>query len=225
MILVPPGDLRAIATQASPLHKAGGRPRVSHLSLLVPGRVEVRRGALPKDLVALTESQKRDGQDLSASFIVDAGTCCCVDEAAYGEGGDVDFPEFLSGTGVSAGIAAAFNAPAAPAAVFCESGLGDGMYSVVGGFDCDGVLAALHIDFEILDDYDPNEVRTTIAAVRSKERRANVGCVVAAIALFVLIVGVIGAIDRIFPESGESGYTPVYLDPGDPRNLKHQRPR
>jgi hypothetical protein len=204
IVIVPPGVLRVAVTRWEEA-AAGWGPRASHLSLLVPGRTEVRRDRLTREQIVPT--LRRDpgralqrSEPLTVTLSVDSGYCWCVDEDGFNrylhDKARARTPDCLRRQGGADGVAAAIepltDGLEPPLAAFCTSGIGDGEYRLFGGFDADGRLAAVHIDFGLTYDYDKEQRRAWTDRRRREEARQelrrNIGCIVAFVGVLLLII-------------------------------------
>lgn len=165
-VKVPPGDHRVKVTVAD-LSDARDRSdvREAYASLLLSARHEVRRQFLA--LLREGEEPPDLGKDEFIGFGVDAGTACFVDDEALLTGmpdestwyelfenssNDCWFKRMDDPGHICAGIA---NIPLPPATdgsnhILFHSGFGDGFYPACGGYDAEGRLVAVHIDFFVV---------------------------------------------------------------------------
>lgn len=166
-VRVPPGDHRVKVTVAD-LSEARDRShlREAYASLLLSPHPELRR----EFLVPLPEGETppKLEPDEFVGFPVDAGTACFVDDEALVKGmpdestwyeslfendsPDSWFNRMDDPGHICAGIA---NIPLPLARdgsnlILFHSGYGDGVYPVLGGYDAQGRLAAVHIDFLVV---------------------------------------------------------------------------
>lgn len=169
---VPPGTFPVTATIADVSEEQdGSHLREAYLTVRFADRPESKRRILRMTGDGTAENDLPPGEFYG--FGVDAGTACFVDAAAAvigmpadtltwdedvfqpDDGGGwfdmMDDPDHLR-----AGLANV-PLPLAPDAaniVLCHSGWGDGVYPVIGGYDADGALVAVHIDFMVIFDDD-----------------------------------------------------------------------
>jgi hypothetical protein len=199
VVVVPPGTLRAVSTWCS--NAGGWGPRATHLSFVVPGRTEAHRGRLPAEfLVPAWHRELEPGSAPNDRVSVDSGWCWCVDESAMDKAQAENSPRrnpscLDANEGGTEGIEAAIEpyteGPDAPMAAFSETGIGDGVYLVAGGFDADGRLAAVHIDFALTGDYDPAEVE---AILRERSRRARAEERGSTVRFFLVAIGCVALV-------------------------------
>lgn len=141
--------------------------REAYASLLLKNGVEVRRGGL---VLEKSRSLFEEGGEEFFCFPVDSGTACFVDEGAlaYGMPDGAQWYEDIFDSGqpddwfhrmddpnhIRAGLA---NIPLPLAQdganlILIHSGWGDGIFPVVGGYNEDGELTAIHIDFNVVSE-------------------------------------------------------------------------
>lgn len=197
VVLVPSGAVRVFVTRLT--ERAGWSAHVSHLSLLVPGRREVRRALLGEaHVVPARGFDLAPGERANDVIFADSGHCWCVDESAmHRANAKRTAPRSPACTcseasPVQAAIEPLHEGADSPLAAFSAAGLGDeGGYRVYGGVDESGAIAAVHIDFGTIVDYDPGERATQAerrpAAPHKSRRRSDVGCVLAIVGLILLI--------------------------------------
>lgn len=164
---VPPGSypVRVTVIDVSEAQD-GSHVREAYASLLLSESPEVRRGAV----VLLREEDEpptlEEGEFIG--FGVDAGTACFVDDEALKIGmppeeewqelfdsaeptcwfARMDDPESLRSGLANIPLPLAKNGENL---ILFHSGWGDGAYPVVGGYDADDRLVAVHIDFLIIE--------------------------------------------------------------------------
>jgi hypothetical protein len=174
VVRVPPGTWRVVATCCGEPGEGWG-VRTSHLSLLAEGRTEVRRGRLTSEHLDRRAVLARRTEDADPLIAVDSASCWCIDEEARKRCGDAEWrsPDCLNrDTEPAAGVEAVLDSPGAPVAAFSSTGFGDGLYEVFGGFDADGRVVAVHVDFGLTeDDEDPNSVSAILRRVHERDRR------------------------------------------------------
>lgn len=144
--------------------------REMYLSLCISASIEVvRRLLVPCRPDGSQYPEPETGKYYGVA--VDAGTICFVDDDAVqrcmptDEGSwletvfdnsspDCWFKRMDSSEHIGPGLANIVlpNAISGENVVICQSGWGDGFYPVVGGYDADGRLVAVHIDLLIFDD-------------------------------------------------------------------------
>ena len=172
IIAVPPGRHRVRVTLAD----AGAHLCSAYASLLLSSVPEARR------------------EPLAPSFPVDSGTACFVDDEAlsYGMPPEEDWYLELFETGrpgawfaskedprhIREGIA---NLPLplgrdGSNLVLFPSGWGDGVYPVIGGYDAEGGLVAVHVDFSVIPITEERDaVRNWIYPASLERRRRGEG--------------------------------------------------
>ena len=154
----------------------GSHHRVAYASLLLADRPEVARqvlspGTSPDDAAAELAPGEFFG------FPVDAGVACFVDGGALGDGmpADGDWYETIFDNGTPTSWFALMDKPGhiregianipLPLAhdganiVVFRSGWGDGHYPMVGGYDADGALVAVHLDFFVAPEPEGDDER------------------------------------------------------------------
>ncbi len=164
---VPPGSYPVRVTVIDVSEEGdGSHLREAYASLLLTDVPEVRRGAL----ALLQEGDEppvlEEGEFIG--FGVDAGTACFVDDEALKTGmpPEEEWPQLFDSEDSSCWFArmddpdhlreGLANVPLPLAKngenlVLFHSGWGDGAYPVVGGYDAQGNLVAIHIDFLIIE--------------------------------------------------------------------------
>lgn len=166
-VLVPPGRYPVSVTLADVSENLDGSDiREAYATVRIANGSETYRQALP--LARNGESREPPGDDTFIGFGVDSGTACFVDEEAVADcmPADVDWNEALFDNGGDDSWFAQMDDPnhlrfglaniMLPLAqngeniMIIHSGWGDGRYPVVGSFDANHQLLAVHIDFFVL---------------------------------------------------------------------------
>lgn len=200
VLRVPPGELRAVVTRVAEGESVAGR--VAFLSLLVPGRVEARRVPLRTSDLADPDGARRIGVDSGCVHALDA-------EAARipPSGGDAEWNGALLDDAEHGAALGPFleGRPESPTALFCESGLGDGIYEVAVGVTAAGDLAALHVDFDLLLDSPAPPARPSGWWARNRTW-------VVLLAVSAAAIGAILVIAKVTRDDRRRPYEPVRLN-------------
>ncbi len=167
---VPKGAHKVTATLADVSGEDdGSHMREAYLSVHFGEKAEASRKLLRMSESGTAANDLPPGEFYG--FGVDAGTACFVDASAVeagmpSDGFEWDEKVFQPDDGggwfdrmddpeeIRAGIAN-LDLPETPEKaniVICHSGWGDGVYPLVGGYDADGQLVAVHIDFMVVFD-------------------------------------------------------------------------
>lgn len=167
---VPTGSFPVSVTLAdvSP-EQDGSHVREAYLTVRFADRPEAKRRILQMTSEGTGDNDLPPGEFYG--FGVDAGTACFVDAAAAVIGmpadaltwdeavfqpddGDGWFDRMDDPDHVREGLAniALPQTPDHANIILCHSGWGDGVYPVIGGYDDDGELVAVHIDFMVVFD-------------------------------------------------------------------------
>ena len=164
---VGPGRYRVAVTLADVSDaRDGSHVREAYASLILADRPEAeRRGVAPHEA---GEAPEELGPGELAAFAVDAGTACFVDDDAVArfmpeedtwhdelfesEDPGCWFARMDDPDHIREGLANIVlpGADDGSNIVIVHSGWGDGVYPVVGGYDADGNLVAVHIDFAVV---------------------------------------------------------------------------
>lgn len=166
-VVVPKGIFPVVVTLADVSDKQDrSHIREAYASIIFSNGPESYRKALP--LVRNGEARPEPKGDEFIGFFVDTGTACFVDDAVVGpcmpdpdtwyealfenDRPDCWFRRMDDPAHIRAGVANIV----LPLAKNCEnlilfhSGWGDGTFPVIGSFDSQGVLLAVHIDFFVI---------------------------------------------------------------------------
>lgn len=166
-VRVPAGRFPVVVTLADvSAEQDGSHIREAYASLVLRDEPEARREFLvplaPGQSLPSLEPEEFQG------FVVDAGTACFVDAASleFGMPEEADWYEQLFDSGEPESWFSRMDDPghirpdvaniSLPLAkhgenlVLFHSGWGDGVYPVIGGYNAEGVLVAVHIDFMVI---------------------------------------------------------------------------
>jgi hypothetical protein len=181
IISIPPGRYPVKVTIADVSGAAdGSHLRHAYATLLLSGAAETTRRVLTPLQDGDTEPELEDEQFVG--FGVDAGTACFIDEGALATGmpdpvdwsdevfendddacwfSRMDDPDHIGEDLANVPLPLATDGSNA---ILMSSGWGDGVYPVVGGYDADGNLVRVHIDFLVIgppDDEDESAAESS----------------------------------------------------------------
>jgi hypothetical protein len=145
----------------------GSHLREAYASVVLGSAAEASLGVLLPMLEGEQPGDPVRGNPGDASVFVDAGTACFVDDAALltgmppedawpelfeSDAADCWFARMDDPAHIRSGIANILLPQATDGAnmILFHSGWGDGSYPLVGGYDANGNLVAVHIDFQVV---------------------------------------------------------------------------